>query len=250
MLNVAEKLNEKFLVREAELDDADFISIGVREAERCHAGVGIYDTLIANTAVEVAATDRYLPDNVSKYLKHSILFDSKSHIRLSSFMVMIDTEKNQRVGCACSFHYPDFGLATSIPGFKLALQSVLGYTEESANIAVDRWSFLDSAFPDVSYTDTCMIEAVYIAPSYRKMGLGEKLINACMKKAIQHSIDQGEDLKGKRFLLVCAVGNAGARRLYEKAGFLVTGEGHSEACMAAIHCSGFWAMECRYDDCF
>lgn len=46
----------------------------------------------------------------------------------------------------------------------------------------------------------------------------------------------------RRILITCAVGNDGAKRVYEKLGFKVVGVGSSEECMQSIHCSGFYVL--------
>lgn len=231
-------MSSQFLIRKAEPADGVFLSIGVREAERCHAGVGIYDALLAKKAENITPEDRAGEDDVSRYLKHSVLNDPAAHIYYGRFLVAVDSESGKLAGCTCSFPYPECGLSKSIPGFTKGIVSSLNYTTEETEKFFDRWNFLDSAFPDVEYNNTWMLESVFVDPAFRKLGLGELLLTSVMENMRK----QHTETEQRRFLITCAVGNEPAKRLYERVGFHVVGNGDSEACMQTINCRGFYVL--------
>jgi len=233
----------KFIVRPARPDDAEFVSIGIREAQRCNVGVGIYDVLIGQSLESIEGTDREREDDASHYLKHCYLHDTKSHVHMSNFLVAVDSSNNQVVACCCNSPYPEFKLSASIPGFEAALVSELNYTEEKAASAFDNWSFLGSAFPDVDFDNTWVLEAVYVSPAYRGRGLAQLIVQANMDaQPSRKFLTADPAAPDRRFLIICAVGNDGAKRVYEKLGFKVVGAGSSDECMQAIHCSGFYVL--------
>jgi ribosomal protein S18 acetylase RimI-like enzyme len=229
---------KSFVVRKAEASDAEFLSLGAREAERCNCGIGIYDVLVGKSAEDISKMDRTASDEVSAYIKHCVLNDPASHAYYENFLVVVEEGTGQLAASACIYPYPEFGLSKSIPGLKIALKEVLGYTAEQIDEALDRWSFLDSSFPDVEFNNTWMVEAVYVDPNYRKHGLGERLLRACMEGIAK----KYEGVESRRYLITCAVGNEPARRLYERLGFTLAGQGESEECMKAINCSGFYVL--------
>lgn len=227
-----------FRYREARPSDGLFLSIGAREAERCHTGIGIFDLVLRKSAEEIELQDREREDGVSKYIMHAILNDPTAHIYYANFIVAEHVESGELAGCACAFPYPEFGVFKSIPAFQNGLKATAGCSEDEAKAAFDAWDFLNDAFPDVEYDHTWAVESVYVHPKYRRHGLGEQLVKRCMEAmATKH---KGVD--SRRFLITCAVGNEGARRLYERVGFRLVGQGESEQCMAAIRCSGFYVL--------
>eukprot|EP01034_Spumella_vulgaris_P026274 gene26274-32829_t len=62
---------------------------------------------------------------------------------------------------------------------------------------------------------------------------------------IKAVLEEGKKSGVKKALITCAVGNNAAKRLYEKLGFELVGEGHSEECQAALGSSGFYLL-CQY----
>jgi GNAT superfamily N-acetyltransferase len=232
-------MSAEFTVRRACIADAEFISIGIREAERCHVGIGIFDLLVGKSFEDIKNHDRSAPDETSAYLKNCVLNDPQSHVTLSNFLVAEHKVSGKLAACACSFPYPTFSLSKSIPGFKKALQEVLHITSEVAEMSTEQWAFLDMSFPEVDWSDCWMIEAVYVSPDFRGCGLGETIVGACV-------VDQTSRMtteRPRRVLLTCAVGNDAAKHVYEKLGFTVEGQGGpSDECMRAIRCSGFYVL--------
>jgi ribosomal protein S18 acetylase RimI-like enzyme len=229
---------EAFVFRRANLSDSVFLSIGAREAERCHVGIGLYDAVLAKTAEQISCDNRNVEDPVSKYIEHAVREDSAAHVYYENYIVAEDGRSGDLAGCTCSFPYPEFGLSKSIPAFERGLKTTSSYTDEEADAAFERLSFLDSSFPDVEFNNTWMVESVYVHPNYRKMGLGEELVKHSMED-IRKRYEGGEN---RRYLITCAVGNDTAKRLYERLGFHAVGQGSSEECMKAINCTGFHVL--------
>lgn len=230
-----------FKVRRACVEDGDFVSIGIREAERCNAGIGIFDTLIGKTAEDISKTDRTAPDKVSAYLKHCFLNAVESHVYISNFLLLVHVPTGKLAACACNYPHPEFGLSKSMPGFKAALKEVLNYSDEDVEQAMQRWNFLDNAFPDVDYSNCWCTEAVYVSPEFRGCGLGHMIVKASMddQESRRESLENSAE---RRYLITCAVGNDVAKRLYERLGYVVVGQGNSAECMKAINCSGFYVL--------
>ena len=56
--------------RAATPDDADFVAIAIRDAERCHVGTGLFDALVGDSNFMEHGTEH---DTVSFFLKHVCL---------------------------------------------------------------------------------------------------------------------------------------------------------------------------------
>lgn len=243
-LSQSREMSNDFTLRRACVEDADFISVGIREAERCHAGIGIFDALVGKSKEDIAKSDRTAPDEVSAYLKHCLLNDEHSHVYIGNFLVLVEAETGKLAACSCNYPYPEHGLTKSTPGFKTALQTVLHYSDEDVEKAMHRWDFLDNSFPDVDYSNCWSVESVYVSPSFRGCGLGFKIVKACMEDQVSRRASMA-NTEERRFLITCAVGNEVARSLYEKLGFKLAGQGESAECMEAINCSGFYVLSTR-----
>jgi [ribosomal protein S18]-alanine N-acetyltransferase len=63
--------------------------------------------------------------------------------------------------------------------------------------------------------DTMMISSIAVGSKFRKLGIGEKLLNDSIKIAEKHSSTN----QIRRIILQVAVGNQAAKSLYEKFGF-------------------------------
>ncbi|KAJ1430072.1 hypothetical protein B484DRAFT_54187 [Ochromonadaceae sp. CCMP2298] len=266
---MASSKSRDFVVRRAVQGDAEFLSIGAREAERCHTGIGLYDSLVGMGYDEIGASDRAREDRVSRVLKHC-LQDADSHIHISHFVIVCEAHSKVPVACAAAFPYPEFSVKNSMRGFNRAMKAELGYPPSACRQAWRGVQWLDSSFPEVDCNGSWMLDAVYVAPWWRGEGLGLRVVEAAVRMRMdcpevpppvlhQHytrtrSHERGQEevqleqvrqgtMAGRRCMLACAIGNTGAQRIYEKAGFRVIGEGNSERCMQAIKCPGFNVME-------
>jgi hypothetical protein len=71
---------EAFVFRRAKLSDSVFLSIGAREAERCHVGIGLYDAVLAKTVVQISRDDRNEEGAISKYIEPAVREESAAHV--------------------------------------------------------------------------------------------------------------------------------------------------------------------------
>ncbi|KAJ1427795.1 kinase-like domain-containing protein [Ochromonadaceae sp. CCMP2298] len=234
-----------FMVQAARMRDVEFLSIGTREAERAHTGIGMFDVLVGKSLQEISTSQRFCSDKVSQVLQHSCLIDANSHFHLSRFVVIYDTTIDTPVACACAFPYPKFSLERSQPGIDMALKEVLGFSAEDCAKAWQRCAFMDSACaPTLARAEGeysyWRVDEVYVSPNYRGFGLGAKVVAAAMAECNKY-VERG--MKGSPYLLGCAVGNTPAKRVYESLGFRVADTAaHSAACQAALNCPGFHTM--------
>ncbi len=72
---------------------------------------------------------------------------------------------------------------------------------------------------------------MYTSPAHRGKGLAASVIKAVL--------EEGKKTECKKVLITCAVGNDAAKRLYEKLGFKVVGQGSSEKAQEVLGSSGF-----------
>ena len=82
--------------------------------------------------------------------------------------------------------------------------------------------------------DAWMIENAAVLPGFRRMGLMTALLEAV--------IDEGRRTGLKTALLACNMGNEAARRLYERAGFVITAERTDTEFETVFGCPGMWQM--------
>jgi len=82
--------------------------------------------------------------------------------------------------------------------------------------------------------DAWMIENAAVLPPFRRMGL--------MTALLETVIDEGRASGQKRALLACHMGNDAALRLYQRAGFEITGQLTDPEFEAVFGCPGMWQM--------
>lgn len=219
--------------RESDVDA--FLGEAIRDSERAHTGVGIWD---------VAIGDDENPDkSLTKVLAHACKNDENCHFHYSHFLIgVVDTAENDSeeiVAAGCGFIYPDFCVRKSYPGMSLAARLLRGISEEESNTMWDKISFLDVVFPDHDYDNTWMLESIVVAPSHRKEGIAVELINQLF--------ELGRSSGARECLVVCAIGNIAAYRTYEKAGFECLGQGESEEALITMKYPGFHLFRKKYN---
>jgi GNAT superfamily N-acetyltransferase len=242
MSALSEFSQQDYRVRQATSNDVDFLALAIRDSERAHTGVGIWDVAIGD---DVSNESRSL----FAVLRHACLNDIQSHFHYSHFLVItvsgaVDDEEGAEniVGAGCCYRYPDFCVPKSYPGMSLATR--LCRPEVSVEESVRMWDkidiFLDNVFPSYDYDNTWMLESIYIAEGHRQSGLGVKLI--------QTLFEQGRHCphKPKECLTVCAIGNYAAYRAYERAGFTCVGDGRDEKAEVALGYPGFHLFRKQY----
>eukprot|EP01039_Chlorochromonas_danica_P002600 gene2600-2843_t len=216
------------------LSDSIFLATAVRDAERAHTGVGLWDVLgDAGSGSGSGSTV-----DMSLVLEHVCVNDEASHFHFSRFHVVRCALSNDIAAVACGYVYPICSMSNSKPGINLALKSIYNWSEEEVSQAWHRLQFLDDCFPDFDYDDSWMLEAVYTAPSHRGKGFAAEVLRSLLA--------EGKASSGcKKALITCAIGNDRAKRLYERVGFTVVGQGSSEIAMEKLGSPGFYLL-CLY----
>mmetsp|Transcript_9098 Transcript_9098/g.13695 ORF Transcript_9098/g.13695 Transcript_9098/m.13695 type:complete len:223 (-) Transcript_9098:304-972(-) len=209
-------------VRNATVQDCDFIGLAIRDAERAHTGHGIWDVYVNGCQV----------DNIAaKALAHVAKYGEKSIYHYTRFFV-VENEEGQPVASACGYPYPVCSFLETMAAMGEAMRHLADWTDSDVLLAKERLEFMADSFPqDLDWGSRWMVEGVYTSPSYRGRGLGELALRA--------AVEAGREKDLNSCWITCAVGNDGACRLYERVGFKVIGEGNSEQCMAVLATPGF-----------
>lgn len=252
----------------AEADDAPFLARACLRAERAHVGYGIWDLVFGDRvrgggagrpATEVAERRRKAADAAEStalaVLEDAIRSDEASPFHFSRFIVARDTtvEGAPAVAAACGFHYPHQQLTTALPGLQAAAARRArsrggsggaggpkgggGWDEAAFKERTARLRAVAAGFPANDAVERLyggqawMVEAVYVAPTHRRRGLGERVTLAAA------AAGNGTGLRTCGINV--ATGNDGARRVYERMGFRLIGTGDSDDCEEAIGVRGF-----------
>jgi len=224
---------EQYIVERAKISDSLFLGQACRDAERAHTGTGIWDVLGGSNNVDMVAA-----------LEHVVLHDTASHVHISRFFVVRDTSTGLPVASACGFLYPNCSISNSKPGLNNALKLQNGWSDEDVESAWVRLKFLDECFPDFEYNYSWMVEAVYTSPEHRGKGLALKVINAVLEEGRKLSAAD-KAASCNKSLITCALGNEAAKKVYEKLGYQVVGQGSCGECQAALGSAGFYLL-CQY----
>lgn len=221
-------LADGYFLSEAEARDASFISIATVEAERAHTGIGIWDVLLSSDGIKIQTeTDTH----AFIALGEAIMNSPSSHLAIDNFSV-IRSESGEAVACCSCYMYPKSNLSSTFDKLREVLLRDCGWTLEEYSKRRYLLSFLDTSFPDdVPYGGSWFIETVYTDASHRQKGLSSHLIRS--------AIEKGRQCGAPRCMLVVASGNDGARRLYEREGFVKIAEAYSAECMTQLKCPGF-----------
>ncbi len=216
---------EGYVVDPANESDCEFIGGAIRDAERAQTGTGIYD-VISDKSIDIG-----------RVLAHVALHDDTSCFHFSKFLVAREISTQKPVACACGFLYPTYSVTKSRVGINAALKQLYNWNDEQITTAWIKLDFLDDCFPDFEWNNSWMIEAVYTSPEHRGNGLAASVI--------EEQLNIGRKTESFKALITCAIGNDGAKRIYEKLGYQVVGQGTSEQCLAALGSPGFCLL-CMY----
>jgi ribosomal protein S18 acetylase RimI-like enzyme len=170
-------------------------------------------------------------------LQQTALSQENAHFHLNNMIAMFDTTNNVPVATCCGYPYPKFTISKTIDCIQqLILSMHPDFPPEDLEEMKSSLDFLEESFPtEIDYEGSWMIEVVYTLPEHRGKGIAQQLI--------QYQLDKGKALGFDRALITCSIGNENARRLYEKCGFQLVGQGTSEACQKAIHSPGFYVLQ-------
>lgn len=217
----------EYVIERANAGDSKFLAKCMWLAERAHGTVGIYDLLGSEADIQLV-------------LEHALLNDESCHAHYTRFFVAREVATGEPVAGACGFLYPTCGMTKSKPGFSVALLKFnTSWTEADVAAAWERWNFLDDCFPDYDDWDNSWFpESVYTEPQHRGKGLAAKVLQAVL--------DEGKAQGCPKSLITCAVGNNGAKRLYESLGYVSVGEGASDEAMRVLGSPGFHLLQRPY----
>ena len=207
----------------------EFMGRAIRDSERAHTGRGIWDVVLNECSNE----------EVAEILGEAAISDPAAHFHLSRTTLIVEKSSNTPVASASSFHYPTCGVKNSQPAITDAwirlYPDKFPYPVEEKMKVWDRIDFLNDSFPDWEYGNTWMIDTVYTDPLHRGKGLAEAIVT--------YSLSKGKAAGHTRSLITCSVGNEKARRVYERCGYRLIGQGNNAACEAAVGFPGFYVLE-------
>jgi GNAT superfamily N-acetyltransferase len=237
---------------QATTNDADFLKIAIREAERAHTGIGLYDCLVDE---EIVGGRFNHDDAVAEMIKFMVLYEPNSIFYYKRFLIGKPENSEQNIACVTAFPYPEYGVECSIPSFCRSMMEVFSCSEELVKKSWDRCSFMKDAFPDVNCDGTWMIDAVYTDKNFRGHGIASSLVQEAMKLRYSHDLASYEIFTRPEHpssalrpcMLSCIHGNDRAKSLYESLGFKVQGggAGYSEECLKYLHTEGFYLMKTK-----
>lgn len=211
-----------------ESDAQQLLGQAIRDSERAHTGTGIWDVAVGEDADPTRS--------LANVLGYACLHRPDCHFHYSHFI--IGEVEGEAAAAGCAFVYPAFSATKSFPAISYAAQQVRGMSVEDSTEMWGNISFLDDVFPDYDYNNTWMLESIFVSEKFRKCGIALQMINALF--------DMGREKQVKECLVVCAIGNKAAYRVYEKAGFECLGEGRSAAAEEALGSEGFHLFRKAY----
>lgn len=131
----------KPVVEKARVEDAAFIGICARNAERAHTGRGFYDCMLNGTPHDGV--------DIAPVLAHAAANAPASIIHYSKFRV-IRNEDGVPVAGLCGFMYPEAGLGSSKPGINAAIVDCLSFKGglEAAAKCWENVKWLGEGFPE------------------------------------------------------------------------------------------------------
>jgi GNAT superfamily N-acetyltransferase len=202
-----------------------FFGLAIRDAERAHTGVGLWDCAFKD-----------FDDQARKdILAETCWNEPSTNFYKEKMTIVREKTSNRPVAAACGFCYPDYSLTKSKPAMSRSIMKLFPQFSEEESIKVwKNLDFLDDCFPDYDYDNSWMVECVYTDPNHRGKGIATKLVS--------HILEKGKSLGYNKALITCAIGNEGARHVYEKCGFYVVGQGENSEAMEKIGSPGFYLL--------
>ena len=214
-------------VDRATASDAAFIAKATLLAERAHTGKGIWDAVLGDNGVILEGGMACLEDVVESC--------PTAHIYFGNFFIIRSEDGKPVASCSC-YPSPDYGLTTTFEALKPIVAKHLGWKAEEFQQHIAKLDFMNSAFPDdIPWDKSWFLETIYTEPEYRQRGLSSQLISRC--------IEEGKKYGAPRCLLIPAIGNDGAKRVYLNQGFVTIGEAKAPEAFDLLGCPGFEIMK-------
>jgi len=205
-------------IRAARPEDARFLAWAVVESARSHRPLGFWDLWIPDDERRLAFVEKLLLAERASYwhwtLFHIALVDGRSAATLSGF------DPSQLV-------IPDAAVG--------AVMAASAWSEAEGAAAVARATPFLSCMHDPA-PGAWVVESVATRAEARGRGLAAALV--------EYVLGLGRGGGHAEAQLSLMIGNSAAQRVYERAGFTITGEKRDPALDAAIGCPGVAKMSC------
>jgi len=208
----------EMVIRPATAADAGPIAYAAYLAGRGHCQASTYDLMVPGrpgpTAERIYLIKRLIEAETVCWLHYS-----------HYYVAEVDGRVAASVG---SFRAIDSGNVA----FVAALRETGWTDEEIARMSIDVRVYT-RVEPPVT-RDAWMIENAAVLPPFRRRGL--------MTALLETVIDEGRSSGQRKALLACHMGNEAARRLYERAGFEISGQLTDHEFEVVFGCPGMWQM--------
>jgi len=208
----------ELVIRPARKDDAGFLAWAVIEAARSHRPRGFWDLWIPDADARLAFVEQLLVAQNPSMWHWTVFHVAEWHGRPSATLS----------GCDPSLFAP-----ADVAVGEVMVASGWGEAEGAAAIARATPFFgCMHEMPPGAW----LIESVATRPEARGRGLAAALV--------EHVLAEGRRVGHGEAKLSLMIGNSAAQRVYERAGFAITGEKRDAALEAAIGCPGIAQMSC------
>jgi len=206
---------------EARPEHVPFIAWVMLTAHRSHLERGLWDFLVGGTEADCL---RFL---------EALAATSQPHWSHHSIFIVAEVE-GRPVSALCGYFDRDLGTGTPLlrDGIQEANQA-LGITEEETMAGWQRGGSIAYVAPD-HVPEAWVVENVATLPEFRRKGLVDRLL--------QEILDRGRARGATIADIGVLIGNDGAQRAYEKAGFEVIGEKLHPEFEAVYKCPGIRSL--------
>jgi len=204
-------------VREAEPGDTRFLAWVMQAAGRSHLPRGIWDVALPDDAERLDYLNALLGARAVSFCHHT------------NFLV---AEIDGRQAAALSGYEPAVHLPTFAEASAQA-RARLGWGDREGDAIGERMRPLARAFPEIP-PERFTVEWVATAPEQRGRGLAPRLLDAILERGRARGYTLGQ--------IAVLIGNVGAQRIYERAGFKVVDEKRDPDFEATLGCPGIARM--------
>ena len=207
------------LIRAATADDSGAIAYAAYLAGQGHCGVSTYDLMIPGRRPGPTAERIY-------QIKRLVEAESVCWLHYSHYRV---AEVDGRVAASIgAFSAEDSGNLALIKALKETGWNDAEIARMSCEVRV--YTRVEPPVPRNAW----MIENAAVLPGFRRMGLMTALLDLVLA--------EGRCTGLKTALLACHMGNEAARRLYERAGFVITAQRTDTEFETIFGSPGMWQM--------
>ena len=196
-----------FTITPAVAEDAAFIAKATLLAERAHVSVGMWDVYFKGESEET----------MLKCLEECAATVEESHLHFRHFL-LARSKKDGRAVSTCSSYVAPTSVIRTFDCLKDVTFRLIQWNEKRCKMARNSVEFLCCPEPwpalDI-YSGSCFLETMYTESSFRGQGVASALL--------QRHIDKNREAGAARAFLMCAIGNEGALRMYNRLQLLQVG---------------------------